>query len=505
MSVDLIGLDIGSTGTKCLIMAPTGEVLAQAYREYPMESPENGCYELSPQRVWEAVQAVISSAMNKYDRPPAMLAGLSVSSFGEAAVLLDSGGCVLGNSLLYIDKRGSEQLEVLVEHIGEENIIGKTGLHPHPMYTLSKLMWYREERPDIYERLHTFLPFGSFILYKLGAGPVIDYSLASRTLAFDVHRLEWDEEIIRASGLRSGIFPQALELGSRLGNISPAAAEALGLPAHLQLVLGGHDQVCAAIGAGVTEEGSAVDGIGTVECITPVFHKMQVNDKALALSKLALVPYIQGSYTTYAFNFTGGSLLKWYRDQFGYEEKCAADESGRSVYEIMGESAGEGPTDILVLPHFAGSGTPYMNPAAVGVIAGLNFNTTKGELYRALMEGVTYEMRLNLDGLEQAGMRIRELKACGGGAKSALWLQIKADIMNRAVIALDIEEAGILGAVILAGVALGVFPSYAEAARRLVKVGTTFYPRPENRRHYDENYAKYKRLYQAVNNVMSNP
>lgn len=194
-----------------------------------------------------------------------------------------------------------------MEHIGEENIIGKTGLHPHPMYTLSKLMWYREERPDIYERLHTFLPFGSFILYKLGAGPVIDYSLASRTMAFDVHRLEWDENIIRASGLRSGIFPQALELGSRIGRISPAAAEALGLPVHLQLVLGGHDQVCATIGAGITEEGSAVDGIGTVECITPVFHKMRVNDKALAASKLALVPYIQGSYTTYAFNFTGGS------------------------------------------------------------------------------------------------------------------------------------------------------------------------------------------------------
>ncbi|MEK4849924.1 FGGY-family carbohydrate kinase [Paenibacillus sp. FSL H7-0756] len=503
--MDLIGLDIGSTGTKCLIMASTGEVLAQAYREYAMESPASGCYELNPQKVWEAVKAVLGSAMNMYDRPHTRLAGLSVSSFGEAAVLLDNGGNVLGNSLLYIDKRGSRQLEALVEHIGEENITSKTGLHPHPMYTLSKLMWYREEQPDIYERLHTFLPFGSFILFKLGARPVIDYSLASRTMAFDVHRLGWDEDIIQAARLKRGIFPEAQELGSRIGQILPSAAEALGLPAHLQLVLGGHDQVCAAIGAGVTEEGSAVDGIGTVECITPVFRKMQVNDQALAASKLALVPYIQGKYTTYAFNFTGGSLLKWFRDQFGYEEKCAADESGRSVYEIMGENAGEGPTDLLVLPHFAGSGTPYMNPAAAGVIAGLNFNTTKGELYRALMEGVTYEMRLNLDCLEQAGMSIGEIKACGGGAKSGLWLQIKADIMNRPITALDIEEAGILGAIMLAGVALGVFPSFEDAAHRLVKVNTTYYPRPDNRKHYDENYAKYNRLYQAVNNVMSYP
>lgn len=502
--MDLIGLDIGSTGTKCLIVDSDGKVLAHAYKEYGMECPDTGYFELNPLKVWEAVHRVLNSVMKQYPKINKTLAGLSISSFGEAAVLLDREGRVLGNSLLYIDSRGREQVEKLVEKIGEAAIVHKTGLKPHSMYTLSKLMWYREKQPELYERIHTFLPFGSFILHKLGARPVMDYSLASRTMAFDVHTLKWDKDIIEAAGLSPNIFPEAAELGTVAGQISHQAALEFGLPSELKLVLGGHDQVCAAIGAGITEEGLAVDGIGTVECITPVFSKEKISSKKLASSNLALVPFMNGKYTTYAFNFTGGSLLKWYRDQFGYEAKLEAEHSGKSVYDIMGEKAGDQPTDLLVLPHFAGAGTPYMNPSAKGAILGLDFNTTKSELYRALMEGVTYEMRLNVEYLEQAGILVDELRACGGGAKSDLWLQIKADIMNKTIVALDIEEAGISGAIILLGVTLGVFPSFKEATRRLVKVNKTFHPQARYKKKYDENYAKYKKLYKAVCEVNEN-
>lgn len=501
--MDYIGLDIGSTGTKCIIADPNGGVLAHAYHEYKMESPAEGYFELDPEKVWGAVRSVLHSAMEQYGKVNSNLAGISISSFGEAAVLLDSKGRVLGNSLLYIDSRGQEEVKQLIEDIGEEQIIRKTGLKPHSMYTMSKLMWYREQQKDIYEKIHTFLPFGPFILFKLGARPIIDYSLASRTMAFDVHALKWDEEMIESSGLNKKIFPEAAALGTLAGRISEEAAHEFGFPTDLKLVLGGHDQVCAAIGAGITDEGSAVDGIGTVECITPVFAKEMINPQEIAANNFALVPFIEGKYTTYAFNFTGGSLLKWYRDEFGYEEKVKAEFFGQSVYEIMNGGVSEHPTDLLVLPHFAGSGTPYMNALAKGAILGLTFNTKKSDLYRALMEGVTYEMRLNAECLEQAGIPIEELRACGGGAKSDLWLQIKADIMNRTIVALDIDEAGILGTIILTGVALGEFPSYKEATQRLVKVRKAFYPQAKYRKQYEENYAKYKRLYPAVNEVLS--
>ncbi|MGF9696414.1 FGGY-family carbohydrate kinase [Paenibacillus sp. MABNR03] len=502
--MDLIGLDIGSTGAKCIITNSDGNVMAQAYEEYSMESPISGYFELNPQIVWEAVQSIMHSVIREYNKRSTHLAGISISSFGEAAVLIDKEGRELGNSLLYIDSRGNEQLKAFIKKIEADEIIHKTGLKPHSMYTLSKLMWYREEQPDIYAKIHTFLPFGSYILYKLGAGPILDYSLASRTMAFDVRRLQWDEHIIEVAGLHKRIFPEIAALGTVVGQISLEAAQNFGLPSDFKLVLGGHDQVCAAIGAGITEKGSAVDGIGTVECITPVFSKETINQQDMASSNLALVPFIKGKYATYAFNFTGGSLLKWYRDQFGYEEKMEADLTGRSVYDIMSENVSDSPTNILVLPHFAGSGTPYMNPLAVGAVLGIDFNTTKSDLFRALMEGVTYEMRQNIECLEQAGIRIDKLRACGGGAKSDLWLQIKADIMNKTIVALDIDEAGILGTIILCGVALGEFSSYEEATRRLVKVNKTFHPQAKNRKQYDENYAKYKRLYQAVNEVMSN-
>lgn len=498
----VIGLDVGTSGTKCIIADEFGKVMSQAYKDYPTEIFENGYFELNPEVVWEAVVEVIRSSVDKFEGDVEEIKGISVSSLGEAAVLLDKNGDNLGNSILYIDSRGNEELKCLINDLGEESITKRTGLRPHTMYTLPKLMWYKEHQPELYEKTEVFLPFGSFILYKLGCTPVMDYSLASRTMAFNVTELRWDDEIIEASKINKVIFPPVKETGSIVGSINPKIANELGLPQELQLVLGAHDQVCAAIGSGISKVNTAVYGMGTVGCICPVFNN-EVNLDEISSSNFPLVPYINDKYTTYAFNFTGGSLLKWFRDEFAFEEKLEADTSNRSVYEILNEKASSKPTDIIVIPHFAGSGTPNMNPLSKGVFLGISFETKKEDIYRALMEGITYEMKYNIDCLNDVGISVDELSVCGGGSQSDLWLQITADIMNKKITALDINEAGILGTIILTGVALGTYASYEEAAKQLIKVNKVFYPKEENLRKYEKNYIKYKKLLEATQEFMT--
>jgi len=244
-----------------------------------------------------------------------------------------------------------------------------------------------------------------------------------------------------------------------------------------------------------------MDCMGSVECIAPIFDN-NVYLKIISENNFPCVPFLKGKYTTYAFNFTGGSLLKWYRDNFGYEEVLEAEKLSKSAYEVFNEKASSKPTEILILPHFAGTGTPYMDPYGKGAIIGLDFNTSKSVIYRALLEGITYEMKYNVECLKEAGIEIEELRACGGGARSDLWLQIKADIMDKKVVALDIDEAGTLGTTILAGVALRIYPSLEVAIEKLVKVKKEFYPNQENVEFYKKNYKKYKRVYNAIKLIL---
>lgn len=497
--VALMGLDIGTTGSKCTIVDHDGKVLSYAYKEYKIISPQEGYFELDPNSVWNSVQQVIKAAVKSYSGEKIL--GLSVSSLGEAGVAVNEACEVLYNSLLYIDIRGREQVKELTEKLGEDVITLKTGIKPHAMYTLPKIMWMKENLPEIYEKIWRVMPFGEFILYRLGSRAVMDFSLASRTMAFNIKELCWDFDILKAAGVRKDLFSDVMEAGTMIGTIAKEIAADLGLPTDTKLVTGAHDQVCAVIGAGIIDGKKAMDGMGTVECIAPIFDE-KVKLEEISKDNFPCVLFIRGKYTTYAFNFTGGSLLKWFRDNFGYEEMLAAEKLGKSAYEVFNENAYDKPTEILVLPHFAGTGTPYMDSYGKGAFIGIDFNTTKPVIYRALLEGITYEMKYNVECLEKAGIEIDELRACGGGARSDLWLQIKADIMNKKVIALDIDEAGTLGTIILTGIALGVYPSLEVAIEKLVKVKKEFYPNPINVEIYENNYKKYKKVYNAIKLIL---
>lgn len=495
----LIGLDIGTTGSKCTIFDTEGNVKTYSYREYSVLNAGQGHFELNPEEVWESVKYVIHSAVENYEGEK--ITAICVSSFGEAGVPLDRDGKVLYNSFLYTDIRGTSQCNKLINELGLMQIMNLTGVHAHPMYTINKIMWIKENMPDVYKNIWKFMLFGDFILYRLGRVEAIDYSLASRTMAFNVTEKVWQSKIMDIAGIDSNIFSKAVQSGTIVGTVTKDVAMELGISNDIVLVTGGHDQVCAAIGGGIISQDIAINGIGTVECITPAFNKPLLNSSMLN-NNFACVPHVVNNmYVTYAFNFTGGSLLKWYRDNFARAEKMEAERKGINVYSLLDSNAAKDPTDIIILPHFAGAGTPYMDTSSKGAIIGLSFDTDSSKLYRAMLEGVTYEMLYNIECLEKAGVNIKELRACGGGAKSDLWLQIKADIMGRKVSTLQVDEAGTLGTAMLAGVATGVFESIQSAVKNLVKIKKEYYPNNRNHQYYRENYKRYRRMYSAIKEI----
>ena len=406
--IALGGLDIGSTGCKVTVCDEKGKDLYWAYRDYPV-ARNVGEHEVRAEDIWQGVREVLQDA----GRHCPDLKALGVTSFGESCVLLDEQDVPIRPVMLYTDPRGTRECQELTEKLGKTRIEQITGVAPHSMYSMPKLMWVKKHCPADFARASRILMLEDYIIYQLTGHALIDYSLATRSMAFDIQSLCWSEEVFGVAGMDSGLFSEPVFSGSRGEQILPGRAEELGLPKDLILVPAGHDQVTAAIGSGVFDTDHAVDGAGTVECITPVFAGIPT-DRRIYDGGYAVVPYVNpGTYVTYAFSFTGGALVSWFMENCAKAEKAAAKEQGRSVYEVLEDGMKDEPTGILVLPHFAGAGTPYMDTEAQGAVVGLNLCHNTSDLYRAMMEGVVYEMMLNMEHLRAAGICPKKLWAAG--------------------------------------------------------------------------------------------
>lgn len=494
--MSLMGLDVGITGCKAVIFDEEGRELSRAYREYPLLTPKPGWMEIDPESVWEAVQAVISEAVAKNKGEP--VEALSVSTHGESVVPIGEKGQALYNFISALDTRTIPQTRWWEERAGKWRIFQITGMPLHPMYTATKVMWLREEEPEIFAHTRRFLCMHDFIFYKLGLPPVINYPLAARTMLFDVIRREWSEELFALAGLDFALFSDARPSGEAAGELPRATAENLGLPKNVLAVVGAHDQPAGALGSGVIEEGVAMDATGTVECVGVASPRPVLNEKMLS-SNLPCYPHAVGDmYFALGYTSTGGALLRWYRDNFGLGEQMEAMRTGRDVYNILLEQAAEGPVGVFVLPHFAGSGTPWMDPGSKGAILGLRLGQSKGELIKGLLDGITYETKLSLDAMAEAGIPVHELRAIGGGAKSAFWLQLKADIFGLRVVAMDVSEAACLGVALLVGAAAGRFPSIEEGVRQMVRPRKTYEPDMARHERYMEKYRVFARIYPAL-------
>lgn len=491
-----MGLDIGTTGTKANIFNEQGEILASAYREYPLSHPRTGWIELDPEQVWQKVRQAVSEAAGAAASDP--VRAFAISTLGEAAVPVDAGGAVLDNSIIGFDNRASDMFDEWVARQDRAEIMRITGQPPNQTFTVVKLMWIKQNLPDLYRKMRRYVTFGEFAHLKMGLEPRIDYSMAARTMAFDIHEKVYSEKICALADVSPELFNPALPTGGVVGKLDAKAAEELGLPKGCLVCIGSHDQPAGALGSGVTQSGLAMDATGTVECFAVAMDEPVVNQTMLD-NELACYPHAApGLYISLAYNFTGGSLFRWARDAFGALEQQEAERRGVDAYQVLTDQMADEPTDIFVQPHFTMAGTPHMDANPVGAIIGLTLSTTRAQFLRAILEGISYEMKLNVDILGRAGVEVREFRAVGGGAKSDFWLQLKADMYNRPIVRLQVAEAASLGMAISAGVAAGIYSSAREAAERLVAPQDTFVPNPDRAAYYDDMLERYRQIYPTL-------
>lgn len=497
----IAGLDIGTTGCKCTVFDEDGKYLDKAYRDYPARRHVTG-HEIDASAIMDGVLGAIREMAARHPD----IAAIGVTSFGETFVMTDGAGRPLHDAMLYTDPRGGEEVRALSEALGERQIAGITGLRPHEMYSLGKLMWMKAHRPDVYARAkHVFL-MEDYVVFHLTGTAQIDYSLATRTMALDIVNLCWSKEMFDAAGIDVGLMSRPVPTGTPAGRLTRDAARAVGLPDSVVVVSVSHDQVAAAVGAGAFDGSVAVDGAGTTECLTPIYDAMPDTD-AMFNGYFSVVPYvIPGKYVAYAFTYTGGALIDWCVGKLAKAEKRSAEEAGVSVNALLEDAYrsahGDEPSGLLVLPHFEGAATPYMDIGARGVILGLTTGTGAAEIYRGCMEGVAYEMALNARALKDSGVRFERLHATGGGARSAVWMQMKADVLGLPIVALRTADAGTVGSAMLTGVAIGAFRDLQDAADHMVEPVHTYHPRPQMHEKYMAIFKRYERLYSAARPLM---
>lgn len=493
-----LGLDVGTTGCKAVVFDEAGRQIASSYRDYPVLMPRPGWAELDSRLVCERCAEVIRDAASQAAHDP--VRGIGISSQGEAFTPVGRNGEILGNGMVSSDTRAASIAESWGREFGVERLYEITGHTVYPMFTLFKLLWLRDNLPDVWENAGTFLCFEDLMHHRLGLKPAMSWPLAGRTMLFDVRRHEWSPEILSAAGLDESKLPRVLPSGSIVGEIPHDVAAELRLPDGVVVVAGGHDQPCGALGAGVASAGRAVYGIGTVECITPAFES-PVFSPELFRNNLCTYDFtVRGMYTTVAYSLTGGNLLQWFRDQFGLREIQEAERTGANAYELLIGRMPATPTGLLVLPYFTPSGTPYFDTRTGGAILGMRLSTTREEILRALLEGVTFEMRLNLEILNRSGVRVDELVAIGGGARNLAWLQLKSDVLHKPIKRAAVTEAGCLGVAMLACAAI-TGRTLTSLAEEWVHISDVIEPNPEHASYYDQRFETYLKLYPALKHI----
>ncbi len=484
------GLDVGTTGCKIVLYNEKAELLQTYYTEYDAIH-QNGQHEIDFHDVKNGVLALLKQAADAYK-----LDALGVTSFGETFAMLDENDNILGPSMLYTDPRGAEECAALCEHLGQDALTLLTGVKPHPMYSIAKIMWHKSHTPA-FKNCKRILLGEDFIVYTLTGVAQIDYSLAARTAAFDIEKKCWLQEVFDAAGVDMTLMSTPVSAGTVAGNITDAVKKVLEIDYDITIVNGCHDQVAGMIGSGVFASHQAMDGTGTVECI-PVILQEKPTDLQFYEGGYSVVPYMDGTYACYALSFTGGATLKWFRDNFAEADRQKAESENTNVYAALDRLVPDAPTGILILPHFAGAATPYMDNDSKAAFVGVTLETTKYDLYKALMEGTSYEMLLNFNTMKTQTGEITEIRATGGGAASDVWLQIKADILGAAITALSCKEVGAAGTAAVAGVAAGAFAQLQSAVESMATVRKVFTPNAQRRETYAKLYKKYANLYAAV-------
>ena len=494
----LLGVDIGTTGTRAVLFAETGEILTSSYQEYPLFYPQPGWGEVDAEIIWTAFRKTVRDVASQYRK---QIKTMSLSCMSNNIVPVRRDGTALRNGILAFDNRAADEAQIILDTIGELPYFKIRGGRPRPVTGLCKIMWLKKNEPDTFRQTWKFMTFADFIRTRLGFPAMIDYATATSTLPYDIRKRDYSDTLLQEFGLNREMFSAPVPADAVLGEIGLEVRTELNLPRGVKLVTGGYDTHCGILGAGVTGTTlkTVADIAGTFERVACVRTKPILTKQALENDINSSCNIIEDSYVISTALAASGSIVRWFRDELASEERLTEREEGTNVYNRMFAPLNfEGGT-IIAIPYFAGSAS---DSDAKGAFLGLTLSTSRQEILQAIVEGITHEMTEMVDRLEKSGdSPIDVIRSFGGPAKSSKWLQLKADISGKNVESLQVEEASALGAAILAGVATGVYNSYEQAVNTTVKIKTTYRPQPKIHQLYQRQHQVYKQLIESLRPV----
>ena len=494
----LMGLDIGTTAMKGAIFDTEGRLLAVASREYELITPQVNYVEESGEVYWESLKEIVGVLKKKYPIAKDDQVSRAISAQGETLFFLDREGKLLRNAIVWMDNRAQEEAVEMRERFGDEACFQTTGqVSFEPCWPGAKILWVKNHEPEIFRRTAKFLLIEDYFIYRLTGKFVTEGSLVCSSVYWDIIRKRYWPEMLDFLGIQESQLPTVMESGEKVAVISREAAVELGLPENLTVCTGALDQAAGAIGAGNYREGMFSETIGAALAIcAPVARPVFDPNRRMPLHYFAA----PDTYMVHTFT-NGGMTLRWFRDTFCQIEMQAQELGLGDAYDMIGrevEQIPAGSDGLVMLPHLAGSNAPDVNAKAKGVWFGFTLQHSRAHFMRAVMESLGYIVRRNLESLGDMGLQVQEIRSLGGGSKSAVWNQIKADICQIPLETVNSVEAASLGAAIWAGKATGVFQDLSQAVDQMVKVRKRTQPNRENRQVYQEGYEMYQKLFREL-------
>ncbi len=494
----LLGIDVGTSGTKTLLVNQKGEIVCRAVCDYPLMQPRPGWAEQDPHQWWEAVVSSISQVLSDSKVDPRLIKGIGLSGQMHGSVFLDQANNVLRPAILWCDQRTQAECDYITGKIGAKRLIALTCNQALTGFTAPKIIWLRKHEPAIYDRCKKILLPKDYIRFCLTGEFATEVSDASGTLLFDVKKRTWSKPVLSALQIDPALLPPCYESPEVTGKVNQDTAAKTGLREGTPVVGGGGDQAAGAVGNGIVETGIISASLGTSGVMFAFSNHPSVDNEARLHTFCHAVP---GKWHVMGVMLSAGGSFRWLRDSIGLSEVNRGREEGVDPYELLtaeAETAAPGCEGLIFLPYLMGERTPYADPNAKGVFFGLSLRHRRAELIRSVMEGVTYGMRDSLELVQNLGIKVTQIRASGGGARSKLWRQIQADVYNKPIARINVDEGPAFGVALLAGVGTGVYRTVAEACEKTIKVTETLKPNPERVKTYDKFYRLYRSLYPTL-------